>query len=130
MISFKNIEDDHYKYELMGNYHHTTGIGIPATIRSGFLTLSHFGFLTIFQGYQWDGPSGPTFDTASFMRGSLVHDALYQLMREGKLPQAARKPADRLLNQINKEDGMSWWRRFYVYRMVRLFAGGAASQRG
>ena len=32
--------------------------------------------------YAWDGPSGPTIDTSNSMRASLVHDVLYQAMRE------------------------------------------------
>ncbi len=30
-------------------------------------------------------PNGPTIETKTFMRASLVHDALYQLMREEHL---------------------------------------------
>ena len=41
------------------------------------------GYLVIFEGYQWDGPSGPAIDTDTFMRGSLVHDLLYELLRDG-----------------------------------------------
>jgi hypothetical protein len=43
------------------------------------------------KGYAWNGPSGPTLDTRNFMRGSLVHDALYQLMREGRMDNGLRR---------------------------------------
>jgi len=59
------------------------------------------------------------------MRGSLVHDALYQLMREGALPIVYREEADRLLRRICIEDGMSRLRAAWVLRGVRL--GGASS---
>ena len=47
--------------------------------------LNTKGHLIIKRSYAWDGPSGPTIDTKNFMRGSLVHDALYQLMRHEHL---------------------------------------------
>jgi len=43
------------------------------------------GGLLIKAGYSWDGPSGSAIDTKNFMQGSLVHDALYQLLRENIL---------------------------------------------
>ena len=87
------------------------------------------GYLTIRQGYAWDGPSGPTFDTKNFMRGSLVHDALYQLMRRGYLNiDTNRNRADRLLKHICKEDGMSSLRAWWVYQGVHAFGKSAASK--
>jgi hypothetical protein len=75
----------------------------------------------------WDGPSGPTIDSLTFMRGSLVHDALYQLMRENHLNHSEyREPADRVLQKICKEDGMWSLRAWWVYHGVRLFADPAA----
>lgn len=54
------------------------------------------------------------------MRGSLVHDALYQLMREGILDHKKdREAADELLREICKEDGMSSIRAWWVYQGVR-----------
>ena len=95
---------------------------------SGFITLTKEGLLTIAKGYAWDGPSGPTIDTLNFMHGSLVHDALYQLMREGKLDSSSdRKLADRLLQAMCKQDGMSSIRAWWVYKGLRLGGGPAAS---
>lgn len=82
--------------------------------------------LFISRGYAWDGPSGPTIDTKNFMRGSLVHDALYQLMRDDYLDRDVyRIKADQLLKQICLEDGMSSIRANWVYAGVRL--GGYSS---
>ena len=81
--------------------------------------------MTIYKGYAWDGPSGPTIDTKDFMRPSLVHDAFYQLMREGKLGQECRKDADELLKIMCIKDGMPAPRAWYVYRAVRRFAAFA-----
>jgi hypothetical protein len=66
-------------------------------------------------------------DTLSFMRGSLIHDALYQLMRESHLDHNIyREPADRVLQKICKEEGMWSVRAWWVYHGVRLFADPAA----
>jgi hypothetical protein len=96
----------------------------PKTIiETPFILLMHSGILRIKKGYCWDGPSGPTIDTESFMRGSLVHDVLYQLMRDGHLIKEYREYADRFLRIICLEDGMARWRAWYVYYAVRWFAG-------
>jgi hypothetical protein len=95
-----------------------------------FLSLSYTGVLTIKKYYAWDGPSGPTIDTRNFMRGSLVHDALYQLMRLSILDyKVHRKRADEILKEICLEDGMSSFRAWYVYQALHLFAEGSARPR-
>jgi hypothetical protein len=61
------------------------------------------------------------------MRGSLVHDALYQLMRLSTLDyEVHRKRADEILKDICLEDGMSMLRAWYVYQGVHLFAKNCA----
>lgn len=79
------------------------------------------GILVIRKHYAWDGPSGPTIDTKTFMRGSLVHDVLYQMIREGLLSKELKDDADRLLQTICIEDGMSKFRAWYVYQAVKRF---------
>jgi hypothetical protein len=91
-----------------------------------FITLTPEGELIIRSGYAWDGPSGPTFDTPSSIRGSLVHDALYQLLRAELLPIDARDIADQELYRICVEDGMWKWRARLWLRAVRKCAAGAA----
>jgi hypothetical protein len=59
------------------------------------------------------------------MRGSLVHDALYQLIRERRMKERYREHADLILRKICLEDGMNKFRAWYVYLGVRW--GGAAS---
>lgn len=116
-----------YKYQLVESYFVDTPIRPGALIVTRFLVMQPSGRLGIHDGYAWDGPSGPSIDTANFMRGSLVHDALYQLMRERHLGQEHRAAADELLRQICIEDGMSWFRAWYVYRSVRVFGGRRAA---
>ena len=79
------------------------------------------GVLIVYTRYCWDGPSGPTWDTPNFMRGSLFHDALYQLIKEKLLGRLFQKDADDLLKKICLEDGMGKFRAGYVHWAVRTF---------
>jgi len=114
-----------WKYQLETGWIHQTDI-TGAVFEEPFFRLDLDGLLHIGRGYCWDGPSGPTFDTKGFMRGSVVHDVLYQAIRLELLPSSARKQADLELDKLLKEDGMFWFRRKYVYYSLRVFAAGAA----
>jgi hypothetical protein len=99
---------------------------VPA-ILSGLACIEQRGTrqrLHIAAGYTWDGASGPAIDTLNFRNGSLVHDVLYQMMREGGLPatRANRKRADQILKEICLADGMSYIRAQWVYLIVQTFA--------
>jgi hypothetical protein len=94
-----------------------------------FIELSVGGTLLVRRGYAWDGASGPSVNTSDFIRGSLVHDALYQLMREGLLDGAVYRPvADSLLRRICQFDGMPRLRSWWVWAAVR-FMGSTATLR-
>lgn len=112
-----------YKYQLVADYTLLTACRPSRFVLTPFIRMDADGMLSIIAGFAWDGPSGPTIDTPNFMRGSLVHDALYQLLREGYLPQGQRKTADEELRRICLEDGMSSLRACWVYNGVR-FGGG------
>ena len=121
-----------YKYQLMIEYTHATSLQIDEELATvdDFVRLTKNGELTLKKSYAWDGPSGPTIDTKNFMRGSLVHDGLYQLMRDGLLDhERYREDADKILRAICEEDRMSKVRAWYVYQSVRLFGGSAAEPR-
>jgi hypothetical protein len=119
-----------YKYQVMKRYTIQIDLNPLKRIRpkvARFLSLSHDGVLTIKKYYAWDGPSGPTIDTRDFMRGSLIHDALYQLMREGVLDyRVHRQRADEIFRELLLEDGMCSFRAWYAYQAVHLFAEGGA----
>lgn len=112
---------DGYKYQLREVYRVMTGIIPPKPIVTPWLALATNGELTISAGYAWDGPSGPTIDTPDSMRGSLVHDGFYQLIREGFLDARFRDLADALLRAICIEDGMWPVRADAWYVMVQQF---------
>lgn len=119
---------DGYKYQLAEPYKLFIGILPASEIVGDFYQLGIDGILTIWKGYCWDGPSGPAIDSKNFMRGSLIHDVLYQMIRDEQLPDSYREEADKILDKICKEDGMSWLRRAWVYRALRWFGGSAAHE--
>jgi len=113
------------KYQLYGDYTIKTNI-IGYTVDTRFLKLTPVGVLTIKAGYAWDGPSGPTFDSHESMRGSLVHDAFYELIRRELVSRTERGAVDDLFYDILVEDGMSKTRAKAWLVGVKAFAGFAA----
>ena len=102
---YRNLK--HYKYQLVSDYVIAIDIKPRDNVRTQFIDLDTQGALTIKNGYAWDGPSGLGIDTRSFMRASLVHDALYQLMRAEYLDyRIQQRPADDFLRVLCVEDGM------------------------
>lgn len=127
-ITYRNLRS--YKYQLMDDYTTQIDIKPERDLDLRFLSLSKDGVLVIRKAYAWDGPSGPTIDTSDFMRGSLIHDALYQLMRLSFLDDKKyRKRADEILREICLEDGMSAFRAWYVYQAVQIFGASSAAPR-
>ena len=91
-----------------------------------FCEITKDGLLTIRSSYAWDGPSGPTVDTDNFMLGSLVHDCLYEMLRNGYLPHNQWHKADAELDRINQLCGMSRVRRWWVRKGLAMAGGRAA----
>lgn len=116
-----------YKYQL------TQSVAVRA---SGWPPVDHplitivDDLIVVKAGYAWDGASGPALDTKTVLRGSLIHDALYQLIRDGFIDYAYRKPADKLFRRLCLEDGMHPLRAWWIYWAVRLFAGRTSPLRG
>jgi len=116
-----------YKYQLAEDYQLQTDFNITREIDGEFIALSVNGLLVIKKGYAWDGISGPVADSDCNMRASLVHDALYQLMREENLDfEKQRKIADKLFKKICIEDGVPHFLASSYYEVLRLFAESAA----
>ena len=122
MFAFEVLQAQ-WRYRLTAQYSHATDIKPPVSVGNAYVQLGSDGILTIRPGYAWDGPSGPTLDTPDFMRASLVHDALYQLMQSDKIPTSHRKQADQIFHAILVGDKMPHFRAWYAYAAVRLFGG-------
>ena len=120
-----------YKYQLFEEYDVAINIKPKKDIIHPYFDLYKDGVLRVKKGYAWDGPSGPTFDTKNFMRGSLVHDVLYQLLRENLLEiENGRNKADLIIKKLCIEDGMSKLRAQIVYLGLKWFGKSAASEKG
>ena len=117
---YRNLKN--YKYQLVSDYAISIEIKPRDNVRTRFIDLDAQGLLTIKNGYAWDGPSGLGIDTRSFMRASLVHDALYQLMRAEYLDHNIhQRPADDFLRTICLEDGMGKLRAWFNWMVLRLY---------
>jgi len=111
-----------YKYQLADDFKIDTDIIPHKSCDTEFLAMDAQGFLTIRSGYAWDGVSGViTIDTDNTHTPSLVHDALYQLMRQGYVHRSYRKRADKLFIKLCKNRGMNWLRRRTWYSALRKF---------
>ena len=77
--------------------------------------------LVVKAGYRYDGPSGPTIDTDNFMSPALIHDVLFQCMREDLLNRDYFKTANKELYMQCRERGMSRFRASYVKKAVDWF---------
>jgi hypothetical protein len=117
-----------YKYQLAEDYQMTIPIRPAVDIVTQFIDLNTAGRLTVKSGYAWDGPSEPVIDTDENLRASLVHDALYQLMRNLLLSsRTQRKTADELFRDICKKDGVSRFRANVYFHALRRFGRPATN---
>jgi hypothetical protein len=114
-----------YKYQLAEDEIFETVLRPAHRIETPFIDLTTDGEMAVRASYAWDGPSGPTWDTASSMRGSLFHDAAYQLLRMEQLPQGMRRLIDTEMGRFCVDDGMWGWRAKLWVRELR-FATAAA----
>lgn len=124
-----------YVYRLTENFSIDVPIAWekPEPYGGKFLSIESIGGgwsrITALVGYCWDGPSGPTLDTADFILPSLPHDEVYQFFREGVLDRKRwRSVADMILRELSAEQGMGFCRRWIDWAGVRVFAGGAAKK--
>lgn len=114
-----------WKYALVAPYRHEftfpvlAGCMITNPTYSTRYVVDEMG-ISFKRGFGWDGPSGPMVDTRSAMIASLVHDALYRAIREGRIPPCRQKPADREFRRICKRDGMIWIRRWGAWIILRV----------
>jgi hypothetical protein len=118
--------------------------GWPDTNPSGdtaYMAISDTGLLWIKKGYRWDGPTLDFGKTrilgkpSSLMRASLVHDAIYDLMRMKKIEHYwvrvagskafyNRKLADCMIYMLSRQDHNSHRRAREDFDTIRVF--GAA----
>jgi len=101
-----------YKYQLVEDDWVQTGIIPPHPIDIKFISLGIDGKLRLRNGYASDGPSGPTIDTKSSIKGAFFHDGLCQLVRMEKLRNnpLMRSQINETAHRIWVNSGMWKWR--------------------
>lgn len=114
-----------YKYQLRRDFSIQTEI-LGYYVNLKYIRLTKKGKLAGKCGYAWDGASGPTWDTKNSMRGSLVHDILYQMIRLGHIEKDHKEYADNLLHDLCTEDGM-WPLRADYWRWAVLKFGAPST---
>jgi hypothetical protein len=87
-----------------------------------YVRLLPNGRIIISKGYAWDGATwAPDFKWVMFP--SLVHDAFYQLMREGEVAHRVKKEADELFYQLMIQRGAPKWLATMYYWAVKKLGG-------
>lgn len=119
-MKIKYIKLKQYKYELSDDLVIQTNL-FGYDIVHKFFTLTPSGLLTIFNGYKWDGVSGPMIDSDNSMIGGCVHDSLYQMIRLGLLPKMEKMVCDNIMRALFEACNMWKFRSGYAYYGVYLF---------
>lgn len=105
--------DDVYAHELPFHAFDAKQVGTWVSLVDNRLVISN--------GYAWDGAStGLPWTPKKWLRPSLVHDALYQLIREGQLAMAFRKDADTVFYQLLRENRVNLVLATVAYWAVRI----------
>jgi len=120
-VSFQYIDGIKYKVVHTDVWFDTGITGYD--LNTEFIALHSNGWMVVYYGYCWDGPSGPMRDTKDLMYSSLGYDALYELLRKELLPQECREAADEAMDKWSKACGVSDFRAWYMD--VGLEIGGA-----
>ena len=108
-----------YKYQLLNTFSYKLKRVFSCAVDVGWVKLNG-DKITVKKGYCWDGASGPTVDTDNTMVPSLIHDALCQLIRVGKIDKKHQKNADLVLRDVLLDYGMTKARAYGWYYCVRL----------
>ena len=128
MVQSQIVYCDGFKYQLTEDYECNTPI-VGIEIDDPEFHLYPDGTLKVFRFFAWDGASGPTFDTKSSMRASLVHDVFCVCMRDGRLSYAEyQDKVNQFFKQQCIEDGMWEWRAHLWYLAVETADAGNPNQ--
>ena len=115
------------KYVLDESFKEIIPFKSPKEIITSYAMLDVDGYIVIDSGYEWDGASGPTIDTDNTMDGSLVHDIIYQFLRERRFGSKnwiqraiLRHQADKCIYTMLVNNKMSRFRAWYWYLSLRV----------
>ncbi len=116
----------HWKYKLYEGEVFKLNYFFP-DIEHEYFSISG-GYLFVYRGYTWDGASGIP-DTDKTLMMSLLHDPLYQAIREGLLPHDYKKYADLEAEYYYKSRSsfVTSWMGNFIYWGVALFGESSLS---
>ncbi len=123
-MSDKIFYKEGYKYQLVKDFNIQTPIKPPKDLAMEYYVLTQDGMLYVSRGFAWNGADGPTIDTKSSMRASLVHDCMCQLMKERKMDYKFAPQVHAFFEQMCREDGMGGLRASIWHWGVRFGQGG------
>jgi len=114
-----------YKYKLEEDIAFSTSI-IGIEVKTEYIELKSHGVLVIRKGYMWDGVTGlPSFATDAMLkhtaRGSLLHDAFYQLIRLRLIPAYLKHKIDLEMKERFTQDGLGKIVASMFYQAVKNF---------
>ena len=114
-----------YKYKLEEDIAFSTCV-LDFDVSTEYIELKSHGVLVIRKGYMWDGVTGlPSFATDAMLkhtaRGSLLHDAFYQLIRLGLLPVELKDKVDTEMKERFTQDGLNKIVVSMFYQAVKNF---------
>ena len=114
-----------YKYKLEEDIAFSTSI-IGIEVKTEYIELKSHGVLVIRKGYMWDGVTGlPSFATDAMLkhtaRGSLLHDAFYQLIRLRLIPAYLKHKIDLEMKERFTQDGLGKIVVSMFYQAVKNF---------
>lgn len=118
-----------YKYQLVEDFEYVLPIWFPAMnleLNSEFIDIKQ-NVLLIKSGYAWDGAS--CIPDIKNKVAALVHDALYQLIRQELLnKEKAKKSADILFMYMCRDEGTPKWISQIYYKSLEKFGDKAATK--
>jgi len=115
-----------YKHVLAETIVFQTSIYPEKDTGTELIQLTTKGLLTVCKWYPWDGASGPVIDRASNYEASCAHDALYELMRKGRIPHCYWELCDLEYIRLLEEHG-AWRITMWIDAKGLAFAKGAAA---
>ena len=77
--------------------------------------------LTLKAGYSWNIEGLALFEAENLVLSSLVHNALYQLLKSRSIGMRFRKMSDKIFLKLAKESRVNFFRRRFIYRFYRIF---------
>ncbi len=116
-ISYRKISKWKYELNCTATFYLPEFKGITSSYHD-WIDITD-GDMIIKKRYAWNGANFVP-DTEATIKASLPHDAIYQLIKEGKLNSRYRKNGDRVFRRFLEENGMSYPTSLY-YRGVRYF---------